>query len=435
MQTSTVLDEDAGPVRRSVLPGGLRVLTEAVPTVRSVAIGVWIGIGSVDERPGEAGATHYLEHLLFKGTRRRSALDISSEIEAVGGDINAFTAKEFTCYYARVLDADLAVAVDVLADMVTSSSIEAAEVDAEREVVLEEIAMRDDDPSDAVHDLLTARMWGDSPLGRSILGTAESIQQMRRDTVYEYYQQHYRAPNIVVTAAGNIEHDDVVKIVSEAFAPNGFLAGDDLPARARTSGTAPGVDSGVTLMSRPIEQANLLLAMPGLARNDTRRFTLGVLNAALGGGMSSRLFQEIRENRGLAYSVFSFAAQHAAAGLFGVYAGCHPRKADEVLEVTRGILADVASSGITDDELMRGKGQMRGGLVLGLEDTSARMSRLAKSELVYDELPSIDELLARIDAVTMDDVRELASWLLTSRPALAVVGPFDDTSRFESVLD
>ncbi|NED93696.1 insulinase family protein [Phytoactinopolyspora alkaliphila] len=435
VETSTLLGEDTGAlVRRSVLPGGLRVVTEAVPTVRSVAIGVWVGVGSVDEAPEQAGSTHYLEHLLFKGTPKRSALEISSAVESVGGDINAFTAKEFTCYYARVLDTDLPLAVDVVADMLTSSLIEQAEVDSERDVVLEEIAMRDDDPTDAVHDLIAGRMWGDAPLGRPILGTVDGIANMPRHTIHDYYRQHYRAPNIVVSAAGNLEHDAVVKLVLDAFAVNGFLATDAAPARPRIGGVPPEVRTGVSLLERPTEQANLLLGIPGMNRNDDRRFALGVLNAALGGGMSSRLFQEIRESRGLAYSVFSFAAQHAPTGLFGVYVGCQPKKVDQVLDLTRSILADVAASGITEDELRNGKGQARGGLVLGLEDTSARMSRLAKAELVYDELPSIDELLARIDAVTMDDVRDLAASMLSAAPALAVVGPFDDASRFEAAL-
>nr|WP_246221270.1 pitrilysin family protein [Phytoactinopolyspora mesophila] len=412
----------------------MRVVTEAVPTVRSAAVGIWVGIGSVDELPDEAGSTHYLEHLLFKGTLRRNALDISSAIESVGGDINAFTAKEFTCYYARVLDSDLPLAVDVLADMVTSSLVEPAEVDNERDVVLDEIAMRDDDPSDAVHDLVAARMWGDTPLGRSILGTVESISGMQRDTVHSYYRRHYRAPNIVVSVAGNIQHDHVVKLVSDAFSVGDVLTGDDPPAPPRIGGSPPPTDTGVALLHRPTEQANLLLCVPGLTRNDERRFALGVLNAALGGGMSSRLFQEIRESRGLAYAVYSFAAQHAPAGMFGVYVGCQPKKADQVLELTRSVLAEVASSGITDEELARGKGQARGGLVLGLEDTSARMSRLAKAELVYGELLSVDELLAHIESVTMDDVRQLAAQVLTGAPALAVVGPFDDAGRFEAAL-
>nr|WP_238992203.1 pitrilysin family protein [Jiangella ureilytica] len=433
--TQTLLGEDdGGLVRRTVLPGGLRIVTEAVPTVRSVAFGIWVGVGSVDEQLTEAGATHYLEHLLFKGTPKRTALDISAAIESVGGEINAFTAKEFTCYYARVLDTDLPLAVDVVSDMVTSSLIAPADVESEREVVLEEIAMRDDDPSDAVHDLLATRMWGDSPLGRSILGTVESITGMARDTVNDYYRRHYLARNMVVAVAGNVRHDDVVALVEKAFGEAGFLDVDDSPAPPRTGGVAPSSGQGVTLLHRPTEQANVVLAVPGLARNDERRFALGVLNAALGGGMSSRLFQEVRERRGLAYSVYSYASQHAAAGLLGVYVGCQPKKVDQVLELCRTVLADVVRGGITAEELERGKGQARGGLVLGLEDTSARMSRLAKAELVYDELPSVDELIARVDGVSIDQVADLARALLPATPTLAVVGPFDSAGRFEAAL-
>jgi predicted Zn-dependent peptidase len=433
--TRTLLQEDGGgEVRRTVLPGGLRIITEAIPTVRSVAFGVWVGVGSRDETPAQAGATHYLEHLLFKGTRRRSALDISSAIESVGGDINAFTAKEFTCYYARVLDADLPLAVDVVADMVSSSRIAVADVEAERDVVLEEIAMRDDDPSDAVHDLVAARLWGSTPLGRPILGTVESISSLSRGVIHRYYKRKYRPENIVVAAAGNLDHSRVVRLVRSAFEAAGFLGDAAEPTPPRVGGRGPRTQAGVALLERPTEQANLVLALPGLSRTDERRFALGVLNAALGGGMSSRLFQEIREKRGLAYSVYSYASQFADAGLMGVYVGCQPKKVDQVLDLCRESLGDVAAHGITADELARGKGQLRGGLVLGLEDTGSRMGRLAKSELVYEDLQSVDDLLSIIDAVTLDDVRDVAAAVLASEPALAVVGPFDDPGRFEAAV-
>jgi predicted Zn-dependent peptidase len=433
--TRTLLREDGGGlVRRTVLPGGLRVITESIPTVRSVAFGIWVGVGSRDETPSQAGATHYLEHLLFKGTKRRAALDISAAIESVGGDINAFTAKEFTCYYARVLDADLPLAVDVVADMVASSRIATADVESERDVVLEEIAMRDDDPSDAVHDLAASRMWGSAPLGRPILGTAESITSLSRAAIHRYYKRKYRPENVVVAAAGNLDHSRVVRLVRSAFDAAGFLDSEADPAAPRVGGRGPKAYRGVSVLERPTEQANLVLAMPGLSRTDERRFALGVLNAALGGGMSSRLFQEIREKRGLAYSVYSYASQFADAGMMGVYVGCQPKKVDQVLGLAREALADVAEHGITADELARGKGQLRGGLVLGLEDTGSRMGRLAKAELVYHELPSVDELLNTIDAVTLDDVREVAAAVLAGSPALAVVGPFADADRFESAV-
>ena len=427
-------------VRKTVLPGGLRIVTESLPSVRSVALGIWVGVGSRDEDQAHAGATHYLEHLLFKGTRQRSALDISAAMDAVGGELNAFTGKEYTCYYARVLDADLPLAIDVLSDMVTSSLIQPKDVDAERNVVLEEIAMNDDDPADTVHEAFTAQLFGDTPLGRPVLGTVESINGITRDEIWEHYAAMYTAPHLVVAAAGNLDHDAVVAQVRAAFAGALQVTAGEAPAapRLRKSGAVlwegygPFAGSGLKLVSRPIEQANLVLGCEGLARTDERRFALGVLNAALGGGMSSRLFQEVREKRGLAYSVYSFTAQHADTGMWGVYAGCLPSKADEVLSICVAEVEKVVDKGLTDAELDRGKGQVRGGMVLGLEDPSSRMTRLGKSELVYPDLEPVDELIASIDAVTHDDVRAIATEVLTRSKALAVVGPFDDDSAFQA---
>jgi predicted Zn-dependent peptidase len=435
---------DSSTVRRTVLPGGLRVVTEFLPAVRSVALGIWVGVGSRDEDTKHAGATHYLEHLLFKGTSKRTALDISAEMDAVGGELNAFTAKEYTCYYARVLDADLPLAIDVLSDMVTSSLIEPKDVDAERNVVLEEIAMNDDDPTDTVHEAFTVKLFGDTPLGRPVLGTVASINAITRDQIFEHYRSRYTPPHLVVAAAGNLDHDMVVASVQAAFAhvlADAGPAAGEVPAGPRLRGAGglwdgygPAAGSGVTLVSRAIEQANLVLGCEGLSRTDDRRFALGVLNAALGGGMSSRLFQEVREKRGLAYSVYSFASQHADTGLWGVYVGCLPSKADEVLAICAAEVAKVMSGGLTDAELDRGKGQVRGGMVLGLEDPSSRMTRLGKSELVYPSLEPVDEVLAAIDAVTHDDIRAVASEVLSRPKVLAVVGPYEDSDAFGSVL-
>ncbi len=421
-------------VTRSVLPGGLRVITESLPAVRSAAIGIWAGVGSRDEDLGHAGATHYLEHLLFKGTERRSALDISAAMDAVGGELNAFTAKEYTCYYARVLDADLPLAIDVLADMVTSSLIEPKDVDAERGVILEEIAMNEDDPTDTVHEAFAAQLFGDTPLGRPILGSVDSINAITRTQITEHYAARYKPKDLVVAAAGSLDHAEVVELTRAAFGP--FLAGDDDPEAPRLAGeNVPGEPgTGVRLVSRGIEQANLVLGCGGLSRTDQRRFALGVLNAALGGGMSSRLFQEVREKRGLAYSVYSFSSQHADTGIWGVYAGCLPAKADEVLAICRDEIAKVISGGLTDDEMVRGKGQLRGSIVLGLEDPSSRMSRLGKAELVYPRLEPVEEILASIDAVSHDDVREVAAAVLAQPKALAVVGPFDEPGPFAAAL-
>ena len=424
---------DGSTVTRTVLPGGLRVVTEALPSVRSAAFGIWAGVGSRDEDLTHAGATHYLEHLLFKGTSKRTALDISAALDAVGGELNAFTGKEYTCYYARVLDADLPLAIDVLSDMVTGSLIEPREVHAERGVILDEIAMNEDDPSDSVHEAFSAQLFGDTPLGRPILGTVESINAITRDQITEHYAARYRPENLVVAVAGNVSHDAVVEQVSAAFGD--LLSGGAAPAPPRLSGSdSPAAGTGVRLVSRGIEQANLVLGCGALARTDDRRFALGVLNAALGGGMSSRLFQEVREKRGLAYSVYSFTSQHADTGMWGVYVGCMPAKADEVLAICRAEVEKVISGGLTDAELDRGKGQLRGSIVLGLEDPSSRMSRLGKSELVYPRLEPVDEILASIEAVTHDDVREIAAAILALPKTLAVVGPFDDADAFTAAL-
>jgi predicted Zn-dependent peptidase len=433
------------PVIRTVLPGGLRIISESLPAVRSAAFGIWAGVGSRDEDRAHAGATHYLEHLLFKGTSRRSALDISAAMDAVGGELNAFTAKEYTCYYARVLDVDLPLAIDVLADMVTSSLIEPKDVDAERGVILEEIAMNEDDPADTVHEAFAAQLFGDSPLGRPILGSVDSINSIARAQIAEHYAARYKPENLVVAAAGSLDHAEVVQLTRAAFGP--VLTGDAEPvpprlpgpaADAGQAGTGPAgivpAGTGVRLVSRGIEQANLVLGCGALSRIDDRRFALGVLNAALGGGMSSRLFQEVREKRGLAYSVYSFSSQHADTGMWGVYAGCLPAKADEVLSICRDEIDKVVSGGLTDAELDRGKGQLRGSIVLGLEDPSSRMSRLGKSELVYPRLEPVEEILASIEAVTHDDVREVAAAVLAQPKALAVVGPFDDADAFTAAL-
>jgi predicted Zn-dependent peptidase len=429
--TRTLLKEtDGGLVRRTVLPGGLRVVTETVPTVRSVTFGVWVGVGSRDESAGQAGCSHYLEHLLFKGTERRSALEISSTIDALGGEMNAFTAKEYTCFYARVLDADLPVAVDVICDMITSAVVQADDVDNERGVILEEIAMSDDDPSDLVHDSFAQAVFGDTPLGRSILGTAGAIETLSRTTINNYYRRHYRPENMVVAAAGNLDHGEVVRLVRRAFASAGALADTAaVPVPARVGGRPRRREPGVHVQNRATEQANFVLGVPGMSRVDDRRFALGVLNAVLGGGMSSRLFQEVREKRGLAYSVYSYHAQYADTGLFGVYAGCQPDKVDQVLALVRAELGKVAEGGISADELSRGAGQLRGALVLGLEDTGSRMSRIGKSELVYGELLGVGDLLSRIDAVTLADVRAVAQMLATP-PTLAVIGPFETDRDF-----
>ncbi|MBX9245712.1 insulinase family protein [Actinotalea ferrariae] len=420
--------QDGGAlVRRTVLPGGVRVLTESMPGLRSATVGAWVGVGSRDETDGHHGSTHFLEHLLFKGTARRSAMDIAEAFDAVGGEANAATGKEHTCYYARVLDADVPMAVDVIADMVTSARIDADELETERGVILEELAMNDDDPSDVVHEQFATAVLGAHPLGRPIGGTPATIRAVPRDAVWEHYREHYGPRTLVVTAAGGVDHDALCAQVADALHAGGWdLDPDAGPAARRGDAADAGLPThGAELViHRTTEQANVILGAPGLTATDDRRFTLSVLNAVLGGGMSSRLFQEIRERRGLAYSVYCFSSGHADTGVFGLYAGCAPGKVDEVLSLLAEGWERLAQDGITEQELQRSIGQLSGGLVLGLEDTGSRMSRLGKAELVHGELLSQEESLERIRAVRAADVQELAAELAGRPRSVVRVGPF-----------
>jgi predicted Zn-dependent peptidase len=427
-RTQTLADDPlGGTVRRTVLPSGLRILTEAVPAMRSVSFGVWVQVGSRDEAPALSGVSHFLEHLLFKGTRRRSALDISAGIEAVGGETNAFTAKEYTCYYARVLDRHLPLVIDVMCDLVADSVLAGADVETERGVILEEIAMQDDEPGDLVHDLFAQAVYDTHPLGRRISGTTGTIGPMTRRQIHGFYRRRYTPPSIVVTAAGNLDHRRVVRLVTEAVAGTRLdgPAADPAPVRAART-RVPVRPAGAVVDPKDTEQAHLVLGCPAMARGDERRFALAVLNNVLGGGMSSRLFQRVREERGLAYSIYSYTQLFADAGLFAVYVGCAPGKVDEVLELARAELAAAARGGITEAELERGKGMLAGSVVLDLEDTGSRMSRLAKGELLYERPLTVDELLARVDRVSRRQVNELAEELLTRPMSLAAVGPVAD---------
>ena len=420
---------------KTILPSGLRIVTEEVSTSRSAAVGIWANVGSRDEVKSVAGASHFLEHLLFKGTKTRTALEISSAIEAVGGEMNAFTGQEYTCFYARVIDTDLPLAVDVVTDLITSSSFTAADVDSERKVVLSEIAVRDDDPSDYIHELYLDTYYVDSPVGRSILGTVDSINKMPRNSIYNYYKKHYQPENLVVSVAGNVKHKKVVKMVEEALSKDGFL---DVPnnkheVRAATPIKTPGLGK-VGLIDRKTEQAHILYGFPGLARSDERRFALSVLSSAIGGGMASRLFQEIREKRGLAYTTYAYPQQFAGTGTLAFYAGCKTEKAEEVIKLMRDISESVAQHGLTDEEISRAKGAVTGGLILGQEDTGSRMSRIGKSELVYGEIMSFDDILAKVRSVTPEQVHQLARDLFSAPATLALVGPFRSKAKFEKVI-
>nr|WP_241236905.1 pitrilysin family protein [Georgenia faecalis] len=440
--TDVTLEQDGSVTRRSVLPGGIRVLTEAMPAQRSATVGAWVAVGSRDETDGHHGSTHFLEHLLFKGTRRRSALDIAEAFDAVGGEANAATGKEHTCYYARVLDADVPMAVDVIADMVTSSVLDAEEFETERGVILEELAMAGDDPVDVVHEQFAAAVLDPHPLGRPIGGTPQTIRAVPRDAVLEHYRRTYTPDELVVTASGAVDHDALCAQVERAVSEGGWsLDPQAVPAGRRGSGrrVVPGSGAAVVpgaeqlpvagramTVRRTTEQANVVLGCQGLTASDDRRYALSVLMTALGGGMSSRLFQEIRERRGLAYSTYAFASNYAEAGVVGLYAGCAPGKTGQVVDLLTAEWERISAELLPAAELERSIGQLCGGLVLGLEDTGSRMSRLGRAEIVHGELTTIDEALERTRAVTAEQVRDLAAELVARPRSLVVVGPFDD---------
>lgn len=417
---------DAG-IRRTLLDSGARVVTEALPGLRSVAVGFWVGTGSRDEPSELAGASHFLEHLLFKGTERRSAAGIAEAIESVGGDMNAFTAQEMTAYYVRVPDERLGLALEILSDIVWSPALREEDVQAERQVILEEIKMRDDAPEDLVHDVFADAIFPDHPIGREVVGSPGTIEAMQRDEIAAFHGRHYHPSNVVVAVAGNLDHDEVVKLVEHGLEGS---AGDR-PPREPYGGDPP--PRPLAVLERATEQAHLVLGMRALRRDDPDRYALTVLNQVLGGGMSSRLFQEVREERGLAYSVYSYRAAFEETGALAVSAGTGPERVDELLGVVDAQLERlVADGGVSDRELDAAKGHLRGSLALSLESSSSRMHRLGRSELTLGEVPTLDELVEEIEAVGDDDVaRVIDRVVATEERTLAVVGPLDE-ARFNT---
>jgi predicted Zn-dependent peptidase len=411
---------DGGRVQRTRLPNGLRVVTEAMPELRSVAVGFWAGTGSRDEPDPLAGASHFLEHLLFKGTQTRSAQEIAEQVEAVGGEMNAFTTKEYTAYYVRILDESLDLALDILSDVVWTPAFRPDEVDCERQVILDEIRMHEDTPDDLVHSLFTESLFPGQTVGREVLGQRDAIVAMTPDDIAGFHHRHYRAGNIVVAAAGNVDHGRVVEGVAARFA--GGL-GDREPraeAEIRPAGA-------VRVLRRPTEQAHLVLGMPGLSRSDPDRWALSVLNHVLGGGMSSRLFQEVREKRGLAYSVYSYRSALEDTGTFAIYAGTAPERAPEVLSLIDAELDRLSLERcLGEAELGRAKGHFKGQMAIGLESSSARMERLGRSEITTGDVQSVDAMVDAIDAVTPEDVARVIDRVLAAGPrVLAAVGPVD----------
>ncbi len=409
----------APPVGTTQLDCGLTVVTERMPDVRSVAVGFWVGIGSRDESAHLSGTSHFLEHLLFKGTERRSARAIAEAIDEVGGDINAFTTKEYTAFYLRVLSDALETGLDILSDIMWQPAFRPDEVEAERQVILEEILMHGDEPADLVHEVVAEALWPDHPLGRDVLGTEDSIEGLARDEIASFHADHYRPANIVLAAAGDLDPEALAAGIEARF--QGATGGGG-PART-ASLVAP---RPLAVVNRATEQAHLAVGFQAFDQNDEDRYPLAVVDHILGGGMSSRLFQEIREERGLAYSVYSYRSLFEGTGALVVYAGTAPARAQEVLGLIHDELDRMLDSGITERELAMTKTHLRGSLALALEDSGARMSRLGRSQLVHGSVPPLDQLDERLQAVSRDDVSRVIGRVLGGTRVVAAVGPFTE---------
>ncbi len=407
--------------QRSECDNGIRILTERMPNLRSVTTGFWVGVGSRDEPQELSGISHFIEHLLFKGTSLRSARRIAEEFDTMGGELNAFSAKEYTCYYAKVLDEKVEDAFEVMTDMLTHSLMRPKDVDAERKVILEEIAMHEDSPDDIIHDLFVSALWETHPLGQSVLGYQNVIRTLGSDEIKEYFRRFYKPDNLVVAVAGNIEHEKVVDLVIRWMGSDGDRGGHERHS------VVPEIRPHTALYDRHTEQAHIVLGTKGLPRQHPSRFVLAVLDNILGGGMSSRLFQKIREERSLAYSIFSYHSMYVETGLMAVYAGTNPENVSAVLDLIKEEIDLLLEKGITAAELERAKGHIKGNLVLSLEDSGSRMTRLGKAEICQGEILSLDELLRRVDAVAEEDVRKLAKDLFGSRKlVVTAIGPFGD---------
>jgi predicted Zn-dependent peptidase len=410
-------------IQVTALDNGLRIVTERMPDVRSVTFGIEVGTGSRDEPAAAAGASHFLEHLLFKGTATRTGREISELIDAAGGDMNAATGREVTSYHTRVLDDDAELGLDLLCETVLQPALLAEDVEVERGVILEELLLRGDEPSDYVHDVFVEALFPDHPLGRDPLGTEETVAGLNRDGIRRFWSDHYRPGNMVVAAAGHLDHDEIVKAVADRF--DGLTGGAPPPRTPPGGADAAG---SVAVVEEDTDQAHVVLGMRGLDRSDPRRYALAVLEHVLGGGLSSRLWQQVREERGLAYSVYSYRSGYEGAGTLSVYAGTAPDHLDEVLGLCTGILDDLAANGVTPRELEVAQGHLVGDLALSLEDSASRMGRIGRSLLVHGEIHTFEEVVALLRAVTAAEVADVAATVLTRPRTLAVVGPVEEST-------
>lgn len=401
------------------MPNGIRVVTEKIPYVKSITIGIWINAGSRQEDVNNHGVSHFIEHLMFKGTEKRSAKDIAEEIDAVGGQLNAFTAKECTCYYIKILDTHLDLAIDILSDMLLSSQFADEDIDKEKQVVLEEYNMYEDTPDELIHDLYVENVWSKNSLGRTILGTKETITGFNKNIVKDYYNQFYNPDNIVIAAAGNLEHQVLVELVEKYF---NKLRGKTAVNPAKSPNFSPVRE----IIAKDIEQVHICLGTEGVAQAADNLFAAHVLNNLLGGSVSSRLFQSIREDRGLAYSIYSYPTSYSNAGLFTIYTATRPTNAAVVMELIWSTIEQTKNT-ITQNELTKTKEQLKGSLLLGLESSSSRMNRLGKLEVTLNKYVTLDEVVAKIERVTLNDVQELANRLFIKENfGIVALGPLQD---------
>lgn len=405
---------------KEVLDNGLRIITENIPQMPSVSVGIWVKVGSVDEDADVNGISHFLEHLMFKGTQKRTAKEIAEAIDDVGGYLNAFTSREYTCFYAKVLENHIDRAVDVLTDMVSNPLFREEDVEKERNVVLEEIKMYEDTPDEVVHDLIAQTYWANHPLGRGVLGTEANIQKMSKQQIIEYHQRYYHPGNMVVVAAGKVNHYSFVEKIKEVMGGRA--------QKQRTSKYTPANPGHqVVIRNKATEQVHFCLGMEGVSRFSDKYFTLQVMNSILGNSSSSRLFQGVREERGLAYSIYSYPSSYQNAGMFTVYAGTSYENFSSVIEIVAQELLNLKMEQVTTQELNRAKEQLKGSLLMALESTSARMSRIGKSELFYNRLIPIEEVVKEIDSVTKEGIIELAHRIFRKdKMALAVIGSVED---------
>lgn len=404
-------------MNKVVLSNGLRVVLEKIPTFRSVTFGIWVKTGSRNELSEQNGISHFIEHMLFKGTDRYSAKDIAELFDGIGGNVNAFTTKEYTCYYVKVLDDHLPLAMDILSNMFFHSELASEELEKERNVILEEISMYEDTPDDLVHDLIARSAYGTHPLGQTILGLEENLLRFKPDDLRDYMKQYYNINNIVISIAGNFP-DNVLDLIEKHFGGFGNTGGQ--------SAVEPPAFLGEEIyQEKQTEQNHICLSLPGCSNGDDRLYAMILLNNAIGGGMSSRLFQEIRETRGLAYSIYSYHTAYLDSGLFTIYAGTALKQTEEVLKLSLDIIDDIATKGLTEAELRKGKEQLKGSLILSLESTSSRMNRLGKNELLLGKHYSLDDMIAKIEAVQLEHVRALTKDLFSHPFALSMVGQSD----------